>query len=109
MAKVNVALVGCGYVANSHFAAWKKIPDARVVAVCDPNKKAAAKAAAMWKISKVFNSASEMSDYEEITLWDICTPINTHRDLANQGIPAQAVMTHLPTSLSDLKIEFYKR
>lgn len=86
MAKINVAMVGCGYVATSHFAAWREIPYARVVAVCDSNKKAAEKAAAKWKISRVFSSVSEMSDYKEITLWDICTPITTHKALSIQAM-----------------------
>lgn len=86
LAKINVAIVGCGYVSKSHFAAWRRIPFAKVVAVCDTNEKAVAKAARDWKIPKSFTSISEMIDFNEITLWDICTPIKTHRDLAIQAM-----------------------
>jgi predicted dehydrogenase len=36
--KINVALVGCGYVANSHLKAWRKVKQAQVSAVCDLNE-----------------------------------------------------------------------
>lgn len=86
MADINVAIVGCGLVAKSHFAAWRRIPYAKVVAICDTNEKAAERAARVWKIPRRFNSVSEMIDFKEITLWDICTPIQTHMYLANQAM-----------------------
>lgn len=86
MAEIGVGIVGCGYVAISHLAAWRRIPFASVVAVCDSNIEAVEKVSQNWKIPKKFTSASQMSDSKEITLWDICTPINTHRDLANQAM-----------------------
>ena len=79
---INVALVGCGYVSNSHLRAWSRIPYAKIVAVCDNNVKAVDKVAREWKIERRFTSVSEISSLKDITLWDICTPINTHKDLA---------------------------
>jgi len=96
MAEINVAIVGCGFVANSHFAAWREIPYAKIVAVCDADETAATKAASKWKIPKAFSSTSMMIDSKEITLWDICTPINTHRDLANQAMKNGFDVLHLP-------------
>lgn len=86
MAEIGVGIVGCGYVATSHLAAWRRIPFANVIAVCDSNVKAVNRFSRDWKIPKMFTSTSQMSDSKEISLWDICTPINTHRDLANQGM-----------------------
>ena len=86
MVNINVAVIGCGYVAITHLSAWRRIPYARVVAVCDTNKKAVEKAARVWKIPKAFTSVSEMSDSKEITLWDICTPIQTHKEIATQAM-----------------------
>jgi predicted dehydrogenase len=40
MARINVAIVGCGFVARGHLAAWRKIPQATVVAICDANEDA---------------------------------------------------------------------
>lgn len=86
MADIGVAVVGCGYVVASHLAAWRRIPYAKIVAVCDSNLKAVDKVASDWGVSKRFTSVSEMSDSREITLWDICTPVGTHKDLANQAM-----------------------
>ena len=83
---INVALVGCGYVSSSHLAAWRRIPYAKVVAACDSNVKIVEKTARDWKIPRTYTSVSDMSDSNKIDLWDICTPINTHKDLANQGM-----------------------
>jgi len=86
MARINVAIVGCGAVANSHLAAWRRIPYAKVLAVCDTNIKIAQRTARNWKIPRSFTSTSELSNYKEITLWDICTPIETHKQVANQAM-----------------------
>jgi len=86
MADINVGIVGCGLAANIHFGAWRKIPYAKVVAICDTNKKAAGRAARDRGIPQSFNSVSKMSDSKEITLWDICTPIQTHKYLAIQAM-----------------------
>ena len=37
MKNLEVAVVGCGEVANGHLSAWKKISNAKVVAVSDLN------------------------------------------------------------------------
>jgi predicted dehydrogenase len=86
MANIKVALVGCGAVSNSHLTAWQHIPRAKILAVCDTNSKLAARTSKEWKIPRSFTSVLEMSDFKEVTLWDICTPINTHKDLANQAM-----------------------
>jgi len=86
MTEINVAIVGCGAVANSHFAAWRRIPYAKIKAVCDSNNEAAEKAARNWRVPLKFNSVFEMIDSKVITLWDICTPIQTHKDLAIQAM-----------------------
>lgn len=86
MTDIKVAIVGCGFVAASHFAAWRRIPYAKVAAICDTNKQAVEKTARDWKIPRSFNSTPELSDSKEVTLWDICTPIQTHKDLAVQAM-----------------------
>jgi len=83
MVDINVAIIGCDNVANNHFVAWRRIPYAKVVAIRDTNKKAVERVALDWKISRRFTSVSEMSELKEITLWDICTPIQTHKFIAN--------------------------
>ena len=68
MVDINVAIIGCGNVVQGHFVAWRRIPYAKVVAVCDTDKKAVEKVALDWKISRRFTSLSKMSEFKEITL-----------------------------------------
>lgn len=81
-----MAIVGCGAIAYIHYMAWHRIPYAKVVAVCDTNKATVERVAREWKIPKSFTSTSDLSDFTEVTLWDICTPIQTHTHLAKQAM-----------------------
>lgn len=39
MKKLNVAIIGFGFMGRTHFGAWKKVPGAKVAAICDVNLK----------------------------------------------------------------------
>jgi len=88
MREIKVALVGCGFVANDHLRAWKKVREARVVAVSDLNENAVTKTAELWKIPHYYKSFSELIEQNEIDLVDICTPPQTHASLAVQAMKA---------------------
>jgi len=88
MREINVALVGCGFVANDHLKAWRKIREARVVAVCDLNETMAKSTAKRWKIPRHYTSFSELMGQRTIDLVDICTPPQTHASLAVQAMKA---------------------
>jgi predicted dehydrogenase len=86
MCAYNIAIVGCGHVSNEHFNAWKNIPQARVVAVCDINDNAVKNVARTWGISRYYTSTSELLGSKDINLIDICTPPHTHASLAVQAM-----------------------
>jgi len=88
MREINVALVGCGFVANGHLKAWRKVREARVVAVCDLNETMAKSTAERWRIPRHYTSFSELMDQKNINLVDICTPPQTHASLAVQAMKA---------------------
>jgi len=88
MRGINVALVGCGFVANGHLKAWRKVREARVVAVCDLNETMAKSTAERWRIPRHYTSFSELMDQKNINLVDICTPPQTHASLAVQAMKA---------------------
>ena len=88
MQEYRVAVVGCGYVANGHLESWKKIRQARVVAVSDVNEKLAKRTADLWKIPASFPSLSELIEHSKIDVVDVCTPPHTHADLAVQAMKA---------------------
>ena len=88
MHKINVAVIGCGYVANDHLKAWRKVHSARVVAVSDLNETLAKSTAEIWIIPHYYTSLSELIELGNIDLVDICTPPQTHRALAVQAMKA---------------------
>jgi len=82
MHEINVAVVGCGFVADKHLSSWKKVPQAQVLAVCDLNKERAKNAARIWRIPNYYTSFSELLKRDDISLVDICTPPQVHKSLA---------------------------
>jgi predicted dehydrogenase len=88
MHDINVAIVGCGYVANGHLKAWSKVREAQVVAVSDLNESLAKSTADLWKVPRYYKSLSELIEWGKIDLVDICTPPQTHAALAIQAMKA---------------------
>lgn len=88
MPEIKVAVVGCGFVANDHLKAWKKLRTARVVAVSDLDEALAKSTAAAWKIPSYYLSLSKLIESSNINLVDICTPPQTHAALAVQAMEA---------------------
>ncbi|MGB9959776.1 MAG: Gfo/Idh/MocA family protein [Candidatus Bathyarchaeales archaeon] len=82
MSKINVAIVGCGYVANDHFKAWQKVKEARIVAISDLNEKVAKKAAENWKVPLYYSNLTDLLANTEVDVVDICTPPQFHANLA---------------------------
>jgi len=88
MRKINVAVVGCGYVADGHLKAWRKSQRANVVAISDLNEKLARQTAEFWKIPKYYSSLTNLLANADVDLVDICTPPHTHADLAIEAMKA---------------------
>jgi len=101
MSKIDVAIVGCGYVANDHLKAWRKIHEARVIAVSDLNKNLARKTAEDWKIPRYFSKLSDLLAQCEVNVVDICTPPQVHAALAVEAMNAGAnVLIEKPMSMT---------
>ena len=79
---MNIALVGCGRVSEIHMAAYKNIPEARVVAVSDINADRARAFAQKFGIKEICNGYDEILDLKNLDYVDICTPTSTHATIA---------------------------
>jgi len=88
MHEIDIAIVGCGYVANDHFKAWQKVKGARIVAVSDLNENVAKKAAENWKVPKYFSNLTDLLAKSDVDVVDICTPPQFHADLAVEAMKA---------------------
>jgi predicted dehydrogenase len=88
MKKIDLAVVGCGFVSNSHLKAWKKLDNAEIVAVSDLNEASAKNTARLWNIPHYFSSLSQIIENVHVDLVDICTPPQSHASLAVQAMEA---------------------
>ncbi len=89
MEEVRIAVVGAGNVAQqAHLPAFKKIRAAKVVALVDRQKTKAKYVAERFGIPSVYHSLTDLLRNEEVDAIDICTPTDTHKDLALEALAA---------------------
>lgn len=88
MRKINVSVIGCGRVAESHLKVWRKLKNAQVVAVSDSNEKLAKQTAEAWKIRKYYTSLTDLLANVDLDVVDICTPPHIHAELAVEAMKA---------------------
>lgn len=86
--KLNVALVGCGYVTIGHFQAWRRISQAHIVAVSDLNESLARTAAEKWGVPHYYKTLAEITALGGVDVVDICTPPQVHASLAIEAMNA---------------------
>lgn len=87
-APVRVAVVGAGYFGRFHVDAWARIPQARLVAVCDAEPaRARAALAEAGADAPVFDDAEAMAEAVGPDLVDVTTPPATHLALLRRLAP----------------------
>lgn len=81
--KLRFGIVGCGVIGSTHAEAITSLPDAQLVAVCDPNPDRAHKLADKYRVTP-YTDLQEMLDREQLDVVDICTPSGLHGEQACQ-------------------------
>lgn len=79
---MNVALIGCGGIANLHMKVLERIENLKVAAVCDLNLERAKDIAHRFNVKKTYTDYVELLRSESLDLVDICTPVSTHARIA---------------------------
>lgn len=74
MAKVKVGIVGAGFIADIHAAAFKMVPEAEVVAVASSEPGQAKEFAEKRGIPQAFEDYREVLAIKEIDMINICVP-----------------------------------
>ncbi len=75
-------MIGCGYVSQFHLEAWSRVPDARLVALCDRDRHRLDRAAARVPEARCYTEASDLFEREEqLDFIEICTLPESHREL----------------------------
>jgi predicted dehydrogenase len=84
--KYNVAIVGCGIIAQTHLYALNKSNRVKVVAVCDTDEEKAIATSKEWNINHYYTDFSEMLSEENLSVVSILTPPSSHAFLAVEAI-----------------------
>jgi predicted dehydrogenase len=75
------ALIGCGFVAQHHLAAWPRVAGAELVAVCDLHAERLAWAKQRLPQLRPYDNAAALFDAEHLDFVEICTRPGPHRVL----------------------------
>ncbi len=88
MKPVNVAIVGCGRISDLHAAGYRDYADAKIVAVCDTNRKHAKTKAKEWGAEKIYTDYAELLKDPEIDLVELLVPHYLHCPMTVQAAEA---------------------
>ncbi len=77
---VRVGFVGAGGIANQHFSCLEKVPEAKIVAVCDVDAERAQRSAERFGAQAHLNG-SDMLEAEELDALYVCVPPGAHGDI----------------------------
>jgi predicted dehydrogenase len=82
MSKLKVGLIGSGFIADIHAAAFKMVADAEVVAVASPPPGEAKRFAEERGIPRAFEDYRDLLALEEIDMVNLCVPNFLHCQIA---------------------------
>ena len=85
---LKVALIGCGQIADAHLQEVRKIPCARVVAVCDRQPDLAKQAAMRFQVEQTFERLDEMLEKTRPDVLHVTTPPRSHLPIALEALAA---------------------
>ena len=77
--------VGAGYFSRFQYKAWSRIPEVRIVALCNRSKAKGIVIANDFQIPAVYTSLSNMLDTEQPDFIDIITPPETHLEFCREA------------------------
>jgi len=81
---LRVAIIGCGKIADQHVLAIRRIPDCRIVAVCDSELLMAEQLSERFEIGECFADIEEMLEASKPDVVHITTPPRSHFSIATR-------------------------
>lgn len=85
---LRIAIIGCGKIADQHVQAIRRIPDSKVVAVCDTEPLMAMQLAERFGVPGSFGDVGEMLRSTSPDVVHITTPPQSHYQLGRQCLEA---------------------
>lgn len=80
--KIRVAIAGAGMVTRHHIAAWKRLPQVEIVAICARHLSNARRRVQEFGIPAAYDDVAAMLDSEKPAVLDIAAPPHAHARLA---------------------------
>ena len=78
MKEIRVGIIGAGVISRTHMGLYKKIPNAKVVAVCDIDQKKLDAFEQQWGVGDRYTDYREMLKRDDIDSVDVCLHNNLH-------------------------------
>jgi predicted dehydrogenase/nucleoside-diphosphate-sugar epimerase len=85
---LSVALVGAGFIAESHLAVLRQLGGVEVIGLCDPNSERAEALARKWNIGHVARNLAELIAARKPDVVHILVPPPLHFDVAREALTA---------------------
>jgi D-apiose dehydrogenase len=82
---LRVGVIGCGFFAENHLAAWSSMDDVVLAAVCDLDAGKARSAAERHGAIATYSDAAEMLEREKLDFVDIATTMESHAKLVGMA------------------------
>jgi predicted dehydrogenase len=87
MKKLNVAVIGCGGIANyAHLPNLVKLEQVNLIATCDIIEERAKQAASKFKVSKFFTDYKDVLELKDLDAVVVATPPDTHKEIAIEAM-----------------------
>ncbi len=86
MGKIAVGVVGCGFWGRQHVRVFSSLEDVAVRAVSDLDLQRARSVAEDYGVPKACDDNSELFEDPSIEAISVCTPTNTHWEVAEQAV-----------------------
>ncbi len=85
---IKVGIIGCGKMADQHAAQIQRIPDSKIIGVCDREALMAEQMSERFKVEKYFTNTQEMLRGVELDVVHITTPPQSHFELGKVCLEA---------------------
>lgn len=86
MKMLQVGIVGCGHISQTHLKAWRRTAGCRVQGLFDVNRTLAQQRAAQFQIKRIYDDLDQLIAHCDVV--DVCTPPQTHAEIARRVIEA---------------------
>ena len=87
--EIRIGIIGTGIISREHVANYAKIPNAKIVALCDLNEQSVAKASEEFGVADTYTDYHELLKRDDIDAVDICLHAGLHARVSIDALRAR--------------------